>query len=67
MLDKESLAGVSLSQPEGTAARTGVSLTPVILTVKPVVVLSGEPSETEKVKESVALALSALIAEAIGV
>jgi hypothetical protein len=37
-----------------------------MFTVKPVVALS-EPSETEKVKVSVALALSALIAEAVGV
>ena len=67
MLENErSLAAVSISEPEVTAVRTGVSLKPMMLTVKPVVVLS-EPSETEKVKESVALALSALIAEDVGV
>ena len=67
MLEKESLAAVSVSEPEVTAARTGVSLTPVMLMVKPVVVVLSEPSETVKVKESEALAVSALMAEALGV
>jgi len=59
-------AAVSVSVMLEGAVTIGVSLPPVMFTVKPVVVLS-KPSETEKVKESVALALSALMAEAVGV